>query len=756
MTDTTTQEPTNRLSGETSPYLRQHVSNPVAWQPWDDQALALAKALQRPIVLSIGYSSCHWCHVMAKESFADEATADVMNKHFINIKVDREERPDLDKVYQVAHHLLTQQQGGWPLTMFLDPDTLLPFFGGTYFPKTARHQLPSFVDLLLRVSDVFANQREALQEQSAKLQDVMHKMNIGADDTATEEPEAPPEPATPAVEENPGVTSLSARREANAAADKEAQEAADIEASVINSAEDSAGPQFEDIELIELASTQLFTQYDAQHGGFGSAPKFPMPASVQRLLHDWAYKGRKGERDNESLDRILTTLTKMARGGIFDHLGGGFCRYSVDAQWMIPHFEKMLYDNGQLLSLYSTALRVGPDELFEQALRQTANWLIREMQHPQGGFYASLDADSEGEEGKYYVWRREQVKKLLTEDEYLIVETLYGLDKPANFENYWNLHRFDSWRSVVQRLSLSRPEADETLASAQQKLLAARQQRVAPGRDDKILTSWNALAIKGLAHAAQTLNEPGWLVAAQQAADFLHQHCWQADTQTLSATWLNAPKYAGYLDDYANLLDALLTLLSVQWQERHAAFAVSLADVLLQRFYDNKQGGLFFTEHNHEQLIHRPKPTMDDALPPGNAAAATALAQLGHLLGRTEYLDAAYGTLAWARPAMEQYPAGHCGLVEALQQELDGGTQILLRGPSGEMKKWQQSLTKGLKPWQQCFAIPYEDVQTLPEYLPTLVSGEDQGKVTAYLCEGLSCSAPVQNLAELEALLEKG
>lgn len=728
MTDT---QPANRLASETSPYLRQHLSNPVAWQPWDEQALALAKELQRPIVLSIGYSSCHWCHVMAKESFADEATAAVMNQHFINIKVDREERPDLDKVYQVAHHLLTQQQGGWPLTMFLDPDTLLPFFGGTYFPKTARHQLPSFVDLLLRVSDVFANQREQLQEQSLKLQQVMQKMNNG-NDPGEDEPEA-----SAAPEETPGVTSLQAHREATA----------------INSAEDSAGPQFEDSELIELASTQLFTQYDAQHGGFGNAPKFPMPASVQRLLHAWAYKGLAGERDNESLDRVLTTLTKMARGGIFDHLGGGFCRYSVDAQWMIPHFEKMLYDNGQLLTLYSAALRIGPDELFEQALRQTAGWLIREMQHPQGGFYASVDADSEGEEGKYYVWRREQVKKLLTEDEYLIVETLYGLDKPANFANYWNLHRYDSWRSVVQRLSLSRPDADEKLASAQAKLFAARQERVAPGRDDKILTSWNALAIKGLAHAAQTLNEPGWLVAAQQAADFLHSNCWQQDSQTLYATWLNAPKYAGYLDDYANLLDALVTLLSAQWQERYASFAVQLADALLQRFYDADQGGMFFTEHNHETLIHRPKPSMDDALPPGNAAAASALAQLGHLLGRTDYLDAAYGTLAWARPSMEQYPAGHCGLVEALEQQLHGGTQILLRGPLSEMQSWQKSLAKGLQPWQHCFAIPYSDVKTLPEYLPTLVSGDDQNKVTAFLCQGLSCSAPVQSLAELEKLL---
>ncbi len=698
-------EGAKRLLKEASPYLRQHADNPVNWYPWGPEALAKAKAENKPIYLSVGYSTCHWCHVMAHESFADVESAKLMNEHFINIKVDREERPDLDKVYQVAHHLLTQQQGGWPLTMFLDPDSLIPFFGGTYFPKTARHQLPGFRDLLLRVHDVFEQKRDELSEQGAKLQKILTHLSSGVNGNPDDE-EAP------------------------------------------------TGANLEDRELIDTASRHLMQQYDSQHGGFGNAPKFPMPATVQRLLHHWAYAGQRGQQgDGErgQLDAVMTTLTRMARGGIFDHLGGGFCRYSVDARWMIPHFEKMLYDNGQLLSLYADALRIGPDELFSDALRETADWMLRELRAPGGAFYSSLDADSEGEEGKYYVWRREQVKRALTEDEYLVIETLYGLDKPANFENYWNLHRYDSWRSVVQRLSLQRPDADDMLAAAKKKLFALREERVRPGMDDKILTAWNGLAIQGLVNAAAVANEPKWLAAAQGAANFILENCWQNDT--LFATWKDTARFPGYLDDYANFLAGLLSLLEAQWEERYVAVAVQLADALLKQFYDVDQGGFYFTSHEHESLIHRPKPTMDDALPPGNGVAANALARLGHLLGRTDYLDAAYGTLTWARTAMEQYPPGHCSLLQALEEQLQGGTQIVLRGPLEAMAPWVTEVSGGLKPWQACYAIPYAGSRTLPGYLPGLVSADEQNRVTAYVCHGLQCSLPIRDLAELKHAL---
>lgn len=630
---------------------------------------------------------------MAHESFEDPAVAAVMNQHFVNIKVDREERPDLDKVYQTALQLINQQGGGWPLTMFLDPHTLLPFFGGTYFPKTPRYQLPGFSDLLLRLHEVFSNEREALSEQADKL-------------TATLAQMSPPL----------------------------------LDATLT------------DTDLLQQARDQLGQQYDKQEGGFGTTPKFPMPNTLQRILHHWAYSKRNGGNDKDGLDMVMISLTQMARGGIYDHLGGGFCRYATDRQWMIPHFEKMLYDNGQLLSLYSQALNFGHDDLFQQAIEDTIGWLQREMRHPDGGFFAAQDADSEGEEGKFYLWRREQVKRLLDEDEYLIVETLYGLDKPANFENKWNLHRYDSWRAVVQRLSLQRPEADAILARAKQKLFAQRTTRIAPGTDDKILTAWNGLTIRGLAHAAAQLNRPDWVALAQQTADFLRQALW--DGNTLYATWKDGQaRYPGYLDDYANLLAGLLALLQVQWREEDMAFATELAQILLGQFYDIDDGGFYFTAHDHESLIHRPKPTMDDALPPGNAVAASALMQLGHLTGRSEYLDAAHNTLRWARAIMERVPAGHCGMLHALEETLYPGEQIVLRGPAEQMSQWRDAITNGFAPWRCVYAIPYADVSTLPEYLPRLVSTQAQNQVTAFVCSGLQCSLPITDLDELKAQL---
>jgi uncharacterized protein YyaL (SSP411 family) len=683
----------NRLADETSPYLRQHADNPVDWHPWDEAALALASEQQKPILLSIGYSACHWCHVMAHESFEDPATARVMNEHFVNIKVDREERPDLDKVYQLAHQLLTQQGGGWPLTMFLDPDTRLPFFGGTYFPKTPRYQLPGFVDLLLRIAETFASQRDELRDHGTRVADVLGRLAGG----------------------------------------------------------DSQAGELGDAELLAAAREQLGAQADEDEGGFGGAPKFPMPETVTYLLRHWAYAQRSGEADRQGLEFVMTTLTRMARGGIYDHLGGGFCRYATDRRWMIPHFEKMLYDNGQLLALYSDALAIGPDELFSQAVSDTADWLLREMRHPQGGFYAALDADSEGEEGKFYLWRRDQVKRLLDEDEYLVVETLYGLDKPANFEGKWNLHRYDAWRSVVERLSMDRAAANDLLASARRKMLAARELRVRPGLDDKVLTAWNGLAIKGLARAGSRLGQSRWLDAAAQAADFARARLWRDGM--LYATWQGAPRYPAYLDDYANLLDGLIALLGARWREEDAAFACKLADGALERFYDADRGGFFFTAHQHETLIHRPKPTMDDALPPGNGVMVQALTALGHLFGETRYLEAAAATLAWARAAMEQYPAGHCCLLSGLQDEIMPPELVVVRGAAATFPDWRRAAVSGYTPWRAVYCIPFEGVSTLPAYLPGPVSDDPHSQTVAYVCSGLSCSLPIGTPEDLgEAL----
>ncbi len=674
----------NRLGSQTSPYLLQHADNPVDWMPWDDEALARAKAEQKPILLSIGYSACHWCHVMAHESFEDPVTAAVMNEHYVNVKVDREERPDLDKVYQLADPLLTRQSGGWPLTMFLDPETLLPFYGGTYFPRTARLQLPGFSDLLLRVAEAWRERRDALKEQGERMTDVLESLTAPETEVPAPEPE----------------------------------------------------------ELLEQAVEQLRGQYDVAEGGFGNAPKFPMPGTLERVLRHWSRGGERGD-----LDMVMITLTRMARGGIYDHLRGGFCRYATDRKWQIPHFEKMLYDNGQLLSVYADALSIGPDELFSAAVRETAQWLLEDMRHPAGGFYAALDADSDGEEGAYYIWRRDVIKRLLNDDEYLLIETLYGIDKPANFEGKWNLHRTDAWRSVVARLSLEPAQAADLLSSARAKLLTARRERTPPGLDDKLLTAWNALAVKGLVKAAVVLDEPAWLDAACRCVDFLRDACWVDGT--LYATWKGSPGYRGYLDDYANLLDALLVLLSARWRAEDAEWALALADAAIERFEDSEHGGFFFAAEDAD-LIHRPKPTLDDALPPGNATLVQALVRLGHLFGRAEYLDVAYRALAWAAPKVQQYPAGHCQLLSAMEVAEGQLEQIVIRGPRTEAHRWLAATRRGLKPLRVAYAIPYGAEGVLPDYLPRLVSAEASRETVAYRCEGLTCGPPIRSLDELE------
>jgi uncharacterized protein len=686
--------PRNRLSEETSPYLLQHADNPVDWYPWCDEAIDTARNENKPILLSIGYSSCHWCHVMAHESFADEEVARAMNARFVNVKVDREERPDLDRIYQLAHQLLTQNAGGWPLTMFLDPETLIPFFGGTYFPKSARHQLPGFVELLDRVGRVFDEQRDALNEQAAKFATIFEQIN-------------------------------------------------QIEA---------VEGEMSDADLLDLAHRQLTEQHDDVEGGFGDAPKFPMPNAVERLLRHWAYAARSNTRtDRKGVDRVMHTLTRMARGGVFDHLGGGFYRYATDRKWSIPHFEKMLYDNGALLALYADALAVGPDPLFEEIVRATASWLTTEMQHADGAFFAAIDADSEGEEGKHYVWRRDEVQRLLDEDEYLIVETLYGLDKPANFEGRWHLRRLDAWRAVVERLSMERDPADLLLESARAKLLAARNARPRPALDDKVLASWNGLAIKGMARAGLVLGEPSWIDAATRALDFVRVRMTNGDR--LYATWRDGtPKYGAYLDDYAYLLDAVIELLSIRWREADARLARSLADIALADFHDEVNGGFYFTPHHHEALILRPKPSMDDATPAGNGTLALALNRLGHLLGDTRYLDAAAKTLRWARQAMEQYPAAHCALLSALEELHHPQELIIIRGP--EAQSWLARCRSGYKPWRHCYAIPYDAKGPLPSYLPKLISAELQAKTVAYVCSGMTCSPPVTSLTDLVAELD--
>lgn len=570
----------NHLSKETSPYLLQHADNPVDWYPWGPDALEKARKENKPILLSIGYAACHWCHVMAHESFEDAETAKVMNEYFINIKVDREERPDLDKIYQTTHFLLTQRSGGWPLTIFLTPHDLTPFFSGTYFPAEARYQLPAFKDLLRMLADVYKNQSDNIAKQNQELKRIVHS-----------------QPTT--------LTTIQLTH-----------------------------------EPIERALTALHDNYDAIYGGFGGAPKFPHPTAIEFLL-------------TEKSSMATSTLYHMAEGGIYDQLQGGFFRYSVDEKWRIPHFEKMLYDNALLMDSYAMAAKERDEKYFAEITRQTANWALNIMQSPEGGFYSSLDADSEGHEGKFYAWNRQDIESLLTNEENLVARKYFGLDQPANFEDQWHLY-------------LTQPADHPLMPTIKQKLLTARELRVHPHCDKKILTAWNALMIKSLATASDALQDPRLLHAAEKALAFIRENLW-VNNRLYASYKDNVVKHPAYLDDYAFLLEALMTLLQIKSNENYFNFAQQLADTLLTYFYDKEMGGFFFTASDHEKLLYRPKIFADESLPSGNGAAVRALITLGKLSGEKRYQEAAEKTLQVAWPALMRFPAEHCSLLLGLK-----------------------------------------------------------------------------------------
>jgi uncharacterized protein YyaL (SSP411 family) len=656
----------NRLQGETSPYLQQHAANPVDWYPWGAQALERARAEDKPILLSIGYSACHWCHVMAHESFEDAAVAAVMNRLFVNVKVDREERPDLDQIYQAAHQMLARRAGGWPLTMFLAPDGT-PFFGGTYFPKEARYGLPGFADLCERVAEVWRDKRAEIAAQNAE---VLKALQLTLP-----------------------------RARAPARLDAEPTRA-----------------------LLEL----LRSSFDARCGGFGGAPKFPHPGDLELCL-------RQGEPD-----MALLTLRRMCEGGIYDQLGGGFCRYSVDAEWRIPHFEKMLYDNGPLLGLLASAWAASGEALYERCAAETAGWMMREMQSPEGGYYSSLDADSEHEEGKFYVWGREEAQRLLSEEEYRAFAARYGLDQPPNFENrHWHLY-------------VAGPVDSPILESARAKLFSARERRVRPGRDEKILVSWNALAIAGMARAGRVFGRPQWIASARRALGFVRAAMWRGGR--LAATYKDGRAHLNaYLDDYALLIGAVLELLQEQFAAEDLKFAAALAEVLLEQFEDSAEGGFFFTAREHERLIHRPKPGHDHAMPAGNAAAAWALGRLAALTGEARYARAAARTLELFYPAMREHPGGFAMMAIALEEHLAGAKTVVLRGSGEGLSAWRRDLARHAGSDTLVVAIP-DGVAGLPAPLD---KPPRPGEVNAWVCRGVSCLEPIGDLSHLKKVLKE-
>ena len=682
----------NRLAQETSPYLQQHADNPVDWHPWSEEALTKAREADKPILLSVGYSACHWCHVMAHESFEDEAIGALMNRLFVNIKVDREERPDIDQIYQAAHQMLTQATGGWPLTMFLAPDGT-PFFSGTYFPKSARYGLPGFAELLERVAAIWQERRAEVNEQGEQVRLAFSRMQ---------------------PRNRSGVPA----------------HASDFNA-----------------EPIFAAISNLRETFDSETGGWAQlperAPKFPHPTDIDLCLRRYARDG-----DGHALSMADLTLEKMALGGIYDQLGGGFCRYSTDATWTIPHFEKMLYDNGPLLFLLASAYAATSKPIYSRVAAETAGWVLREMQSPEGGYYSSLDADSEGVEGKFYVWDRAEVRALLTPQEYAAFAHHFGLNGEPNFEDkHWNL--------VVAHESGSDEPPLALLESARAKIFAAREKRIRPGRDEKVLVSWNALMIRGMARAGRVFGNDAWVASARSALAFIHTTMWKDGR--LFATYKDGRAHLNaYLDDYAFLIDALIELMQTDFKPDDLEFAQEIADVLLDQFEDAEAGGFYFTGRDHERLLHRPKPGHDNATPSGNGAAAFALQRLAAMTGEDRYRQAAERTLELFYPTMREYPAGFGSLMIALEESLGPPTTVILRGASQVIAAWGQSLAREHWPSTVVLTIP-TGLKGLPPVLDKPAGNPlDPTAVNAWVCQGVTCLLPISDLETLRSTCKTG
>jgi hypothetical protein len=594
----------NRLIHEKSPYLLQHARNPVDWFPWRPEAFAKAGAENKPVFLSVGYSACHWCHVMEHESFEDGRVAEILNRHFVCIKVDREERPDIDDIYMTATQLMTGR-GGWPNSVWLTPDQR-PWYAGTYFPREDRHGRPGFITLLTRLAEVWRLQRNDVEAQAERLAEAV-RANAGAGERA----------------------------------------AHDV-------SRDRVGA------LIADGVNALERSYDLKHGGFGDAPKFPPHSALRLLLR------RSPVTDQRSLLPIATgTLDAMMLGGIHDHVGGGFHRYSTDARWLLPHFEKMLYDNAQLARVYAEAFRITGNEAFRATARDTLDWALREMRDPGGGFFSALDADSEGEEGRFYVWTRGEVLEILGREAGESFCNVYHIEDRGNFreeatgeQSAHNIPYLESGADIAR------------LEESRKKLLAGRARRARPGLDDKVLTSWNGLMIGALAHAGRHLDEPRYLDAARQAAGFALARLIR-EGRVLHGYRSDSARGMGFLDDYACLADGLLDLFDATGEERRLKEAESLAQRMLRHFPDEARGGFFYTADDHERLLTRGKDAFDQAMPSGNGVAARVFVRLGVLLKNRGYLETGGDTVKALAPAVERAPAGACSLLLAAQMYLD-------------------------------------------------------------------------------------
>jgi uncharacterized protein len=582
---------TNRLSGELSPYLLQHAGNPVAWKPWDDAALAKARREDKPIFLSIGYSACHWCHVMAHESFENDEIADFLNEHFVSIKVDREERPDLDQIYMEAVQMMAGR-GGWPMSVFLTPD-LQPFYGGTYWPLAPRHGMPGFRQVLEAVADAWAARRAEMLAHAAKLTEALKQ----------------------------------------------------------NEAEDFGETGDLDDHLLEAAEEALMRAFDPQYGGFGQAPKFPQPIAIKLLLDRWKHSG-----DDNLLSAVTITLDHMARGGMYDQLGGGFHRYSTDARWLVPHFEKMLYDNALLAGCYLDAWALTKHPLYAEVVRGTLDYVLRDMTDPEGGFYSAEDADSEGEEGKFYVWTPGEVAAVLGSEAAATFCRVYDVTEVGNFDgrNILNLSRPIEQEAKLLGRDVGSMHAE--LAESRAKLLAVREKRVPPGLDDKILVGWNGLMIDAFARAGAALLEPRYRAAAEQATQYILKYLRRENGRLLHSARHGQAKLNAYLDDHANFANALLTLHETGAGGSWLETAIELAEAILAHFADVDRGGFYFTADDHEPLIVRKKEFIDSPTPSSNGMTAMLLLRLYKHRPEDRYRAGAESALRAGYPFLQKYP----------------------------------------------------------------------------------------------------
>jgi uncharacterized protein YyaL (SSP411 family) len=652
----------NRLAQETSPYLLQHRYNPVDWHPWGAEALARAREQDRPILLSVGYSACHWCHVMERESFEDPETAAYMNEHFVSVKVDREERPDVDAIYMEAVQAMTGH-GGWPMTVFLDPEGV-PFYGGTYFPPDEGRGMPSFRMVMEAVVDAFAGKRDELQERAPQTRARLGA--VGQVEPAAESPDG---------------------------------------------------------RLLDEAIEALRVGADRERGGFGGAPKFPPASALELLL----------ARDEREIAE--TTLDAMLAGGIYDQIGGGFSRYSVDADWLVPHFEKMLYDNALLARAYLHGWQALDHERYRRVCEETLDWALREMRGPEGGFYSALDADSEGEEGRFYVWTPEQIREVLSEGAQEVID-FYGVTKAGNFEN----------RNILHRATGVEAPGPTGLAEARRSLYEARSKRVWPNLDDKRLTSWNALMLATLAEAGAVLERDDYLQAARDCANFILNSLRDPSARLLRTYKDGKAHLNAYLEDHAFLLEALLTLYESTFEQRWFDQAKSLADTTIANFSDPERGAFYSTSNDHEALIARRKEIGDHPIPSGNSSAAMALLRLAALTGNRAYKDQATGVFRlFAKPAA-QHPEAFAHLLRALDFHLSPTKEIALIGD--DLNKLTKVVRSAYRPHLVLAGGP--EGTPRPELLQARTPVD--GQPAAYVCENFTCRAPTtdpQALAEL-------